>query len=132
MVAGRNDGGADGGATVALLLPLLFCSFTLLSPFSSFFFCFARAPLLSNKLPPSVFCSSLLLQNFAPWFPFFPFSPPPLFPLCHCLVFIGSQGQVHHTLYKHRAWWPGHGSSAFRHGGGHGSPISPLMRVWVV
>jgi len=47
-------------------------------------------------------------------------------------VFIGKGGEVHHTLYKHRAWWPGHGSSAFRHGGGHGSPVSPLMRVWVV
>ena len=64
VVAGRSDGGAGGGAMVALLLPLRSCSFTLLSPFSSFFFCFARAPLLSNKLPPvfcspsSVFCSS--------------------------------------------------------------------------
>jgi hypothetical protein len=27
-------------------------------------------------------------------------------------------------LYKHRAWWSGHGSSTFRHGGGHGSPVS--------
>jgi len=53
VVAGRNNGGAGGGATVALLLPLLSCSFTLLSPFSSFFFCFARAPFLSNKLSPS-------------------------------------------------------------------------------
>jgi len=52
LVAGRSDGGAGGGATVALLLPLRSCSFTLLSPFSSFFFCFARAPLLSNKLSP--------------------------------------------------------------------------------
>ena len=52
VVAGRSDGGTGGGATVALLLPLRSCSFTLLSPFSSFFFCFARAPLLSNKLSP--------------------------------------------------------------------------------
>jgi hypothetical protein len=29
-------------------------------------------------------------------------------------------------------WWSGHGSSDFRHGGGHESPVSPLMRVWVV
>ena len=86
VVAGRSDGGAGGGATVALLLPLLPCSFTLLSPFSSFFFCFARAPLLSNKLSPlfSVLppLFSVLLQNFAPRFvPLFlkkKSSPPPL------------------------------------------------------
>jgi hypothetical protein len=77
MVVLFCDGGFVGGGweeqwrrwwrcNGALLLPLLSCSFTLLSPFFSFFFRFARAPLLSNKLPPSVFCSSLLLQNFAP------------------------------------------------------------------
>ena len=76
MVVLFCDGGSVGGGweerwrrwwrcNGALLLPLLSCSFTLLSPFSSFFFCFARAPLLSNKLPPSVFYSSLL-QNFSP------------------------------------------------------------------
>jgi len=52
VVAGRSDGGAGGGATVALVLPLLTCSFTLLSPFSPFFFCFARVPPLSYKLSP--------------------------------------------------------------------------------
>jgi hypothetical protein len=51
---------------------------------------------------------------------------------CAFLLFIGSWGEVHHTLYKHRAWWSRHRSSAFRHGGGHRSPVSPLMRVWVV
>jgi len=30
VVAGRNNGGADGGATMALLFPLLSCSFPLL------------------------------------------------------------------------------------------------------
>ena len=67
---------------------------------------------------PSLCCRSLF---------FYPShsAPPPR-------VFIGKGGEVHHTLYKHRAWWSGHGSSAFRHGGGHGSPVSPLMRVWVV
>jgi len=137
--------------SLSLSLSLGFPSFSL-------FFCFARAPLLSKKklsalfllfckpplspfsnlLLPSLFCSSSssFLKSFAPSgfsFFFFCFCSLPVFP-CSFLfflptfpsappprVFIGRGGEVHHTLYKHRAWWPG-----------HGSPVSPLMRVWVV
>jgi len=86
------------------------------------------------------YCSSLLLWSlfsilFSPllflflrpnnrYLPGFLFSFPPPFSASLAPVFIGSWGEVHHTLYKHRAWWPGHGSSAFHHGGGHGSPVA--------
>jgi len=117
VVAGRNDGGAGGGATVALLFPLLSCSFPLLCiskkqshvwfpfPFSfcsplplfpPLFFPVSAAcfPLLSKKflLPllafPSLFVyPSLFLQNFAPpGFPFFRFYSLHVFP-CSFLFF---------------------------------------------
>jgi len=139
------------------LQTILCLSLSLGFPSFSLFFCFARAPLLSNKNSPLCFCffvnlhcllsqiccsllyfvllqvcfskvlpplvslfffvsaaclSSPALSFF--FLPTFPSAPPPR-------VFIGRGGEVHHTLYKHRAWWPG-----------HGSPVSPLMRVWVV
>ena len=126
-----------------LLFPfLLFCpsSSPLKQKLSPLFLLLCKPPLspFSNLFLPSLFCSSSssFLKSFAPsgfFFFFFRFCSLPVFP-CSFLfflptfpsappprVFIGRGGEVHHTLYKHRAWWPG-----------HGSPVSPLMRVWVV
>jgi len=80
-----------------------------------------------SRFPPLSLPFSLSPKFLPPLVSFFPFPSPSFVSLAP--VFIGSRGEVHHTLYKHRAWWPGHRSSAFCHGGGHGSPVSPLMRV---
>jgi len=133
---GDDDGWATVFAAVVFLSSLLLFLFLLCfvwfflsllprvclfsSPLCFLFFLFfpvsaACFPLLSKKflLPLFVF---LCQKNHPPWFPFSFSSPPHSVSLAP--VFIGSRGEVHHTLYKHRAWWPGHGSSAFRHGGG--------------
>jgi len=120
------------GLSLSVSLPI-FCSL-----FLFFFLCFLLFYLASIFY---FFLSSLVLlpslslpfspspKFFSPWFPF---SFSSSYSSVRSSVFIGSWGEVHHTLYKHRAWWSRHRSSAFRHGGGHRSPVSPLMRVWVV
>jgi len=118
VVAGRKGRGAGGGATVALLLPLLSCSFTLLSPFSSFFLlfcpssstlkqtpppCFLFSPFPFSKLSgPSCFCffpfvsASLSFSKILPPGSFLSFSKkssPLPFGFVLSPVFIGSRGR---------------------------------------
>jgi hypothetical protein len=135
----KHSGGAqvvrNGPSSPLCSDPPSLCSSLFFESFPPLFFSFGfsfSVPSLCSVLLPSLSLPFSSSPKFCPpWFPFF-FSSSPLHFLFSCPQFIGSRGEVHHTLYKHRAWWPGHGSSPFRYGGGHGSPVSPLMRVWVV
>jgi len=128
------------------LFSSLFClalslSFPPFLPFSS-----VLPELLSSQInsppvfcsPSSVFCSS---PKFCPPGSFLSFSKKIVPPQVSVLspVFIGSRGRgtipcpsaghggVGWLLCSRCRAWP-----SFHHGGGYGSPVSSLMRVWVV
>lgn len=131
-----------------------FCSSTLLSfskilPSSSFLsFSKKSSPpgfLFSFSFPSLPFSSVLpeLLSSQKQTLPssclFKTFRLPPLPFLLHLPCIYRQPGERHHTLSKCRAWWRGmapvqplQGMTFLSSRWGHGSPVSSLMRVWVV
>jgi len=122
------------------LLFLLLLSVSASLPFSKIppgflFFLFLPSLPFSSVLPEllssqkQTLPSSCLFKTFR--------LPPPF--LLHFPCIYRQPGERHHTLSKCRAWWRGmapvqplQGMVFLSSRWGHGSPVSSLMRVWVV